>query len=156
MLRNKGKILHTKQKTRQNLKGRDKEDKIRSNKQKKTKKIINNYIFKKADICCEEDIEREKCINIILDNYKIIAKNNLSSESEYLDFLDNDLTVFIGYLSDLKKNKDKEGIKLWNYIDKEVHDNNNISLEKIKLFLNNVPLFFLMSLLGYSTYRINL
>ena len=35
----------------------------------KTKKIINNYFIKK-DICCEEDIEREKCVNIIFDNYK--------------------------------------------------------------------------------------
>ena len=45
-----------------------KQNKTKHNKRKqnKTKKIINNYFIKK-DICCDEDIEREKCINIIFD-----------------------------------------------------------------------------------------
>lgn len=111
---------------------------------------------KKKDICCEEDIERDKCINILIDNYKIIAKNNLSDESEYLDFIHNDLTILVGYLSDLEKKKDKEGIKLWNHINKESQDNNKISLKKITKILYDVPLFFLMSLLGYSQYKIKL
>ena len=121
-------------------------------KQNKTKKYISKYFIKK-DICCEDDIEREKCINIIFDNYKIIAKNNLSNESEYLDFLDNDLTIFVGYLSNLEKNKNKEGVKLWKYINKQSQYNNETNFEKIKNFLYDVPLFYLMSLLGYSTYK---
>ena len=40
----------------------------------------------------------------------------------------NDLTILVGYLSDLEK-KDKEGIKLWNHINKESQDNNKISFK---------------------------
>ena len=134
-----------------------KQNKTKHNKRKqnKTRKIINNY-FIKIDICCDEDIEREKCINIIFDNYKIIAKNNLSDESEYLDFLDNDLPIFVGYLSKLEKNKNKKAVKLWKYISKQSQYNNEINFEKIKKFLYDVPLFYLMSLLGYSTYKKNI
>lgn len=127
----------------------------KQNETKKIKKLIMKRV-KKKDICCEEDIERDKCINILIDNYKIIAKNNLSDESEYLDFIHNDLTILVGYLSDLEKKKDKEGIKLWNHINKESQDNNKISLKKITKILYDVPLFFLMSLLGYSQYKIKL
>ena len=141
-------------KTKQN---KTKQNKTKQNKtkQNKTNKNISKYFIKK-DICCEEDIEREKCINIIIENYKIIAKNNLSDESEYLDFLDNDLAVFVGYLSNLEKNNNKEAVKLWKYISKQSQYNNEINFEKIKNFLHEVPLFYLMSLLGYSTYKKNI
>ena len=138
-------------KTKQN---KTKQNKTKQNKtkQNKTKQNISKYFIKK-DICCEEDIEREKCINIIFENYKFIAKNNLSDESEYLDFLDNDLPIFVGYLSNLEKNKNKEAIKLWKYISNQLQYNSEPNFEKIKKFLYDIPLFYLMSLLGYSTYK---
>ena len=147
-------MYKTKQnKTKQN-ETKQKKTKQNKTKQNKTNKNISKYFIKK-DICCEDNIEREKCINIIFENYKIIAKNNLSDESEYLDFLDNDLPIFVGYLSNLKKNKQQEAVKLWEYINKNTQYNSEINFEKIKKFLYDVPLFYLMSLLGYSTYKKN-
>ena len=74
---------------------------------------ISKYIFKKGDICCEEDFERDKIIDNIFNIYK-----EMFSKS-YLDSINNDIIVFLGYLIDLTKTKDKEGVKLWNYFNEQ-------------------------------------
>tara|TARA_A100001015_G_C14945984_1_gene694645 strand:- start:394 stop:864 length:471 start_codon:yes stop_codon:yes gene_type:complete len=148
-------------KTRQNKTQQNKtqQNKTRQNKTQQNKKHKNithkniSKYFIKRDICCEDDIKREKCINIIFENYKIIAKNTLNDESQYLDFIDNHLPIFVGYLSNLEKNKNKEAIKLWKYISSQSQYNGETNFEKIENFLYHVPLFYLMSLLGYSTYK---
>jgi len=82
---------------------------IKSKKNKKNiKKQISNYILKKGDICCEDDFERQKIIDSIFNIYKTMDTHH------YLDSLNNDMLIFIGYFIDLKKNNDKEGMKLWN------------------------------------------
>ena len=39
-------------------------------KNKTLKNKINNYIFKKQDICCEDDIDRKNVIQKIIEKYK--------------------------------------------------------------------------------------
>jgi hypothetical protein len=84
---------------------------------KTLKNKIHKYISKK-DICCESDIDRKIVIEQIIKKYKIICKN-MNEPDEYLNYINNDLVKFIGYNIDLKKNKDIEGLRLWNEIDKK-------------------------------------
>jgi hypothetical protein len=72
---------------------------------------------------------------------------------EYLNYINNDLVKFIGYKVDLKKNKDVEGIKLWNQLDKLMYENKVVNEEKIERLLYDVPLYFLLSFLGYASYK---
>ena len=119
---------------------------------KTLKNKIHKYISKKQDICCENDIDRKFAIQQIINKYKIICKN-MNEPSEYLNYINNDLVKFIGYLVDLKKNKDNEGIKLWNEIDKKMYKNKAVNEKRIELLLQDVPLYFLLSFLGYASYK---
>lgn len=120
---------------------------------KKTlKHKIHKYISKKQDICCENDIDRKVVIQQIIEKYKIICKN-MNEPSEYLNYINNDLVKFIGYESDLKKNKDNEGVKLWNELDKKMYKNKTVNEKKIEILLQDVPLYFLLSFLGYASYK---
>jgi hypothetical protein len=77
----------------------------------------------------------------------------MNEPDEYLNYINNDIVKFIGYLVDLKKNKDSEGIKLWNEIDKKMYQNKNVNEKKIENLLQDVPLYFLLSFLGYASYK---
>jgi hypothetical protein len=126
-------------------------------KKTKTQKLtlkykIHKYISKKQDICCENDIDRKVVIQEIIKKYKIICKN-MNEPNEYLNYINNDLVKFIGYHVDLKKNKDNEGIKLWNEIDKKMYKNKLVNEKKIEVLLQDVPLYFLLSFLGYASYK---
>ena len=115
---------------------------------KKTlKKRIHTYITKKTDICCEADIDRAIAIDQIFEKYK------KSSGAEYLNNINNDVVKFIGYYVDLKKDKDKEGMRLWNTIDQHTFDNGVVTEQKVVVLLNEVPLYYLLSLLGYAAYN---
>jgi hypothetical protein len=128
----------------------------RFNKRNKTlKNKIHKYIFKKKDICCKNDIDRTLLFQQIVEKYKQICKN-MDEPDEYLNYINNDLVKFIGYKVDLKKNKDIEGVKLWNEIDKRMYENKLINEQKIKMLLHDVPLYFLLSFLGYASYKENL
>ena len=123
---------------------------------KKTlKNKIHHYISKKQDICCENDIDRKIIVEQIIQKYKSICKN-MNEPEEYLNYINNDIVKFIGYKIDLKKNKDKEGVKLWNEIDKRMYENKNVNEKKIDNLLQDVPLYFLLSFLGYASYKENL
>jgi len=76
----------------------------------------------------------------------------MNQPDEYLSAINNDLAKFIGYYIFLKKNKDVEGMKLWNELDKKTYKNKMINKEKIELLLHDVPLYFLLSFLGYAAY----
>jgi len=77
--------------------------------------------------------------------------------SSYIDYLNNDLLIFIGYKIDLVNSKDQEGVQLWNELDKRMYANKKlsepISEPMVVRLLNEVPLFFLLSFLGYATYK---
>ena len=122
------------------------------NKKKTLKNKIHKYISKKQDICCENDIDRKIIVEQIIEKYKIIC-NNMNEPNEYLNYINNDLVKFIGYLVDLKKNKDNEGTKLWNEIDKQMYKNKLVNEKKIENLLQDVPLYFLLSFLGYASYK---
>jgi|UniRef100_A0A6C0HTK2 hypothetical protein len=122
-------------------------------KRRKTlKNKIHKYISKKQDICCEEDIDRNFVIKQIIEKYKNICKI-LDEPDEYLNYIDNDLVKFIGYKVDLKKNKDNEGIKLCDEMHKRMYENNMVNEEKVEKILHDVPLYFLLSFLGYASYK---
>ena len=121
-------------------------------KNKTLKNKIHKYISKKKDICCENDIDRKTVIQQIITKYKIICKN-MNEPNEYLNYINNYLVKFIGYQFDLKKNKDKEGLKLWNQMDKKMYENKVVNEKKIDFLLQEVPLYFLLSFLGYASYK---
>lgn len=131
--------------------------KNKRNKQIRTlKNEINRHIFKKRDICCEKDIDRNQAIDQIINLYKGEAKTD-----RYLDRINNDLVIFIGYMVDLSKNKNIKGIRLIDKLDKLMYVNNvrgpngTLSLDNIKLILHNIPLYYLLSFLGYAYYKKN-
>ena len=112
---------------------------------------INKYIFKN-DICCEDDIDRKIAIQDIFTLYSEIA-SFMYEKDEYLSYISNDLLVLIGYKIDLETKNDNEGISLSNKIKSKITLNKNPNKEKIIELLNEVPLYYLLSFLGYAYYR---
>jgi len=121
-------------------------------KNKTIKNKIHKYISKKKDICCEDDVDRKLVIQQIVEKYKVICKN-MDEPDEYLNYINNDLVKFIGYKVDLLKNKDTEGVKLWNEMDKRMYEHKMVNEHKIEKLLQDVPLYFLLSFLGYASYK---
>ena len=118
---------------------------------KTLKNKINKYIFKN-DICCEDDIDRKIAIQDIFTLYSEIA-SFMYEKDEYLSYISNDLLVLIGYKINLETKNDNEGIRLWNKIKSKITLNKNPNKEKIIELLNEVPLYYLLSFLGYAYYR---
>lgn len=116
------------------------------------KNKINHYILKKQDICCEKDIKREIVIEQIFENYKQMF-NNPNEQDEDLNWLINDLLIFIGFMFDLKVDKDEEGIKLSKEIEKKITKNKKADKEKIIVLLNTIPLYYLLAFSGQSFYK---
>jgi len=121
-------------------------------KNKTLKKLINKYIFKKRDICCEDDINRKLVIDDIFALYIEIA-DFMYEKDEYLSYINNDLLIFIGYKNDLEKKHDSKGIKLWDFINSKMYINNKIDQTKIIELLNELPLYYLLSFLGNAYYK---
>ena len=120
-------------------------------KNKTLKNKINKYIFKN-DICCEDEVDRKIAIQDIFMLYSEIA-SFMYEKDEYLSYIGNDLLVLIGFKIDLETKKDNEGIKLWNKIKSKITLNKTSNKEKIIEVLNEVPLYYLLSLLGYAYYK---
>lgn len=111
------------------------------------KQQIHDYISRKQDIGCEDDIDRKHVVYQIIQIYK----KSISDPNEYLDFIQNDLLKLIGYKSHLKENNDLEGIRIWDQLDERMMENELISESKIYILLTqDVPLYFLLSFLGYA------
>ncbi len=104
---------------------------------------MTDYIFLKGDLCCEEDYEKDKIVDYIINNYKRIYPN------DYLDWISNDIVKYIGYKSILAKENDKKGLRLWNELDKLT---SNISENELRQIIIMFPLYFLLSFLGTSVY----
>ena len=119
---------------------------------KTLKNNINKYICKKSDICCEEDIDRKRAIEEIFKLYSDIAEM-MDEKDDYLSYINNDIIGFIGYKIDLEKMNDVEGIKLWNKIDRKMLTNKKLNKTKITKLLYEVPLYYLLSFLGYAYYK---
>jgi hypothetical protein len=120
---------------------------------KKTlKNKINEYIFKKKNICCEDDIDRKLVIQDIFTLYREIAEF-MYEKDEYLSYLNNDILKFIGYEIDLEKKNDIKGIKLCKKLNDMMIVNKKLDETKIIEFLNEVPLYYILSFLGYAYYK---
>jgi superfamily I DNA and RNA helicase len=113
---------------------------------------INKYIFKKKDICCEDDIDRNLAIQDIFTLYSKIA-GFMYEKDEYLSYIDNDIVKFINYKINLNKENDKEGISLWKEISSKITLYKTPNKKKIIELLNTVPLYYLLSFLGFAYYR---
>jgi hypothetical protein len=113
----------------------------------KTKKVakslsskINKLMYKRGDICCTEDIDRETAITFLLNKYE----NDLAS-------LANDIPILLGYKVNMDKNNDKLGSKLWELMDNRLYKNDEPNLNNIIKLLNDVPLYYLLALIGKIT-----
>ena len=124
---------------------------------KTLKKRIHKYICKTKDICCEEDIDRNIAIEQVFTLYNAIASEtgDYTTKDEYLNFITNDLTKLLGYTITMEKNNDKEGIKLSNEIDNVMYKTKKVDKTKIIEVLHNVPLYYLLSLIGWGHYRLS-
>ncbi len=118
------------------------------------KEKINEYICKK-DIGYKEEIDRKIIIKQIFTLYNEYA-SKLDESEHYLSHIDNDLVRMIGYRVTLKENKDIEGVKLWDELDRIMCPNNKVNEDAIKKILEEVPFYFLLSFLGYAHYINNL
>jgi len=106
------------------------------------------------DICCEKDFNRDIIIQMIMDNYKKYASNyDYENNNEYLNFISNDLVIFIGYKGELVN--DKNGAALWDELDKEL-GGRKTNWDDIKKVLREVPLSFLLAFLGASAYKLKI
>ena len=110
---------------------------------------------KKQDICCESDIDRAIVIQQLINKYKRITAFFGEPEKEYLGHINNDLLVLIGYKVDLEKARDNEGVQLWNGLDKRMFVHKKLNEAKTIELLKEMPLYFLMSFLGYASYKID-
>jgi hypothetical protein len=120
---------------------------------KKTlKNKISKYICKKKDICCEDDIDRNLVIQDIFTLYHEISEF-MYEKDEYLSYINNDLITFIGYKINLENKNDNEGVRLWNEINGKMYINKKLDKTKIIEILHEVPLYYLLSFLGYAYYR---
>lgn len=55
----------------------------------------------------------------------------------------------------MEKNNDKEGIKLKNEIDTVMYKTKKVDKTKIIEVLHNVPLYYLLSFIGYGYYKLS-
>ena len=124
-------------------------DKNKTRKNRTLRKKINEYILKKSDICCEEDLERNVVIDKIYKNYEKVAEM-WGEKDDYLSYIVNDIPKFIGYKIDLEKVKDKQGARLWNTLYNSTVKNKVAKKDLITKTLNELPLYYLLAILGYS------
>ena len=113
------------------------------NNKKQTKKITRYFCeTKEKDICCEDHYKREEIVEHIVSMYKEIYNN---TGDNYLDWIDNDIVRFIGARILLANDKNKKGVKLWDFIDSTTKN------KDITNVLMELPLYYLLSFLG-ATY----
>ena len=71
-------------------------------------------------------------------------------KDDYLSYIVNDIPKFIGYKIDLEKVKDKQGLRLWNTLYNSTVKNKVAKKDLITKTLNELPLYYLLAILGYS------
>jgi len=134
-------MFHNKKTKRNNIK----HHKMFTSKKKTLKSKINKYIYKYGDINTPDGLDKNKVIDDLIEMYK-----NGYSNDEYLDWLGNNLLFFIGYRIDLKENNNIEGLKIWDELAKRTKK--DTTEEEYKKLLNELPLYYLLTFLGYSYY----
>jgi hypothetical protein len=121
-------------------------------KRRTLKSRLHKY-FSRKDICCENEFDRTVAIQQIIDKYKKIAQKLNIKDEPYISYINNDLLIFIGYKYNLQENKDVPGIKLWDELNQRMYTNKTLDEQKIVRLLREIPLYYLLSFLGYATYK---
>jgi hypothetical protein len=115
------------------------------NKTKKLNRRIKAYISRK-DICCEDEFDRKVLIEEIFRLYAMIC----DTSSQRIDCIHNDITKLIGYTVLMKG--DLEGLEIKSDLDRLMLKGKDLSQAKIVKLLHKLPLFYVLSLLGYAQY----
>lgn len=105
------------------------------------KQKINKYIFKRGDICCDDQYKKSKIIKEI----HLIYKKQYGKK--YLEWIENDLVIFIGFKMDLIGEKDKIGVQVWNNIS-NITKGKKLNRKNIDYLLNELPLYYILAFLG--------
>jgi hypothetical protein len=120
---------------------------------KTLKNKIHNYIYRQQDICCEDDnINRKEIIKLIIEKYKIISQRMFEPD-EYLSFINNDFLLLLQRYKNVEKKYQASDTKLLNNLDKKMYTNKILDQTKIEKILYDVPLYLLLSFLGYASLR---
>ena len=115
------------------------------------KEKINDYVTK-HDLCGENTVNRLAVICQIIDSYKRMC-TRMNQADSYLEYLNNDIVQFIGHRNGLLKKWDSQGLTLWDEMNTQMYKSNKLNEHKISLLLQEVPLYFLLSLLGNVSYK---
>jgi hypothetical protein len=110
-------------------------------------KQFTRYISRKKDLCCDKDIDRKIVIEQIFSLYSEME------DKDPLGYLNSDLLKLMGYTSDLVDANDNEGIKLFLKINRKMWKKDNLDRGRITALLHEIPLYYLLSLLGYAHYK---
>jgi hypothetical protein len=100
----------------------------------------------------EDGFDVNLIINNIINDFKKISEF-YGEKDEYLNFIDNELTKFlVGIYIFLKNENDKEGMKMYNLIEKKITVNKKVDEAKVIEFFNEMPIYLLLSFSGYALY----
>jgi hypothetical protein len=77
----------------------------------------------------------------------------MDEPDEYLNSMNNDIVKLIGYRIELENKNDHYGLNLWDELDRRMYEDAVVSEKKVIQVLEEVPMFFLMSFLGYACYK---
>jgi hypothetical protein len=114
---------------------------------KTLKSNIHKYVAKQKDICCEEDVDRTQVIEQLFSLYTEMSKK------DYLSDLYTDFEKFIGYKEELQRKRDNQGLSLLTQLEKDTHVNGVVDKDAVTKAMLEVPLYYLLSFLGYAYYR---
>jgi hypothetical protein len=111
---------------------------------------MNLYLTqsKRQDLCCETHIKRKDLITKIIDCYK----KRYADSNDYENWLSNDITLLVGVYNQMMQEGDNEGLSLTQEMEQRMQLNGKNDIKRIKRLLMELPLYFLLSLLGYAHY----
>ena len=119
-------------------------------------KRITEFICKRGDVCCLDDLPKNKVIKALFKTYKKTFENETPSH-EYLNWLYNDITGLIPTKL-CHYNQSEKVVTIGNKIAEDINkildiDNNEkdetVLINKLTNLLKQLPLFYLLGLLGY-------
>lgn len=121
----------------------------------KTKKIkyrVNDFIHK-HDICCENDqyalISRRIVIDQLFRLYHEMAEHRKDTDTVMLMYLSREILWLMGGLKDMKTEEDRQ---MYLSIHRKMYRKRIPDKEGIVTVLHEIPLYYLMTLLGYAHY----